>query len=206
KDRKIQVLLNHRIAEADVRDRQIRRIMVEKVPADWANAPGHPDHIEEHIPIAAQVFIDCGYEGDLMAAAKVSYTVGREAVAKYGEPLNGIRAVTPKHQFGVPVDPYRKPGDASSGLIPLIQEGDGGTPGEGDHRVQTYNFRLCLTQDKAKWRPPQQAQNYDAGQFELMARYLAALTDAKKPINLGMLMKIDRLPGGKTDINNNGAV
>jgi hypothetical protein len=208
KDRKIQVLLNHRIVEADVRDRHIRRIMVEKVPTDWANAPGHPDHIEEHIPIAAQFFIDCGYEGDLMAAAKVSYTVGREAVAKYGEPLNGIRPETPKHQFGVPVDPYRKPGDAGSGLIPLIQEGDGGTPGEGDHRVQTYNFRLCLTQDKTKWHAPkpQKTQSPDPAEFEVMARYLAALTEAKKPISLGMLMKIDRLPGGKTDINNNGAI
>ncbi|MBI3876546.1 MAG: FAD-dependent oxidoreductase, partial [Verrucomicrobia bacterium] len=63
----------------------------------------------------AKMFIDATYEGDLMAKAKVSYHVGREANATYGETLNGIRAETPKHQFTVPVDPYVKPGDASSG-------------------------------------------------------------------------------------------
>src|SRR5947208_11203640 len=47
----------------------------------------------------AKIFIDCSYEGDLMAKAKVSYHVGREAHSTYGETLNGIRAQTPKHQF-----------------------------------------------------------------------------------------------------------
>src|SRR5438874_5503875 len=93
----------------------------------------------------AKIFIDCTYEGDLMAAAKVSYHVGREANSKYGETLNGIRAQTPKHQFTVKVDPYVKPGDPSSGLLPFIQPGDGGRPGDGDKRVQTYNYRLCFT-------------------------------------------------------------
>ena len=77
------------------------------------------------------MFIDATYEGDLMAKAGVSYTVGREGNAKYNETLNGIRAETPKHQFTVPVDPYRKPGDPDSGLLPFIQPGDGGTPGRG---------------------------------------------------------------------------
>src|SRR6266699_1488866 len=91
----------------------------------------------------ARMFIDATYEGDLMAKAGVSYFVGREANSQYGETLSGIRAETPKHQFIVPVDPYRKPGDPNSGPLPFIQPGDGGNPGEGDHRVQTYNFRLC---------------------------------------------------------------
>jgi predicted flavoprotein YhiN len=37
-----------------------------------------------------RVFIDATYEGDLMAAAGVSYTVGREANETYGETLNGV--------------------------------------------------------------------------------------------------------------------
>lgn len=203
---KIRVLLNHRIAEADVKDATLRRIMVERVPAGPRNEPGHPDHVEEHLPIEAAMFIDCGYEGDLMAAAKVSYTVGREAAAQYGEPLNGIRPQTPKHQFLAPTDPYKKPGDPSSGLLPLIQEGDGGTPGAADKRVQTYNFRLCLTKDKANQVPIGRPLGYDPSRFEILARYLEAQTAAKKPISLGMLMKIDLMPNGKTDINNNGAV
>jgi hypothetical protein len=62
----------------------------------------------------ARVFIDASYEGDLMAGAGVSYFVGREANGVYHETLDGIRAVTPKHQFSVAVDPYVRPGDASS--------------------------------------------------------------------------------------------
>ena len=64
----------------------------------------------------ARMFIDATYEGDLMAKAGVSYTVGREANSQYGETLNGVRAETPKHQFTVPVDPYRKPGDPAQRL------------------------------------------------------------------------------------------
>ena len=101
----------------------------------------------------AAMFIDATYEGDLMAKAGVSYTVGREANSKYNETLNGVRAETPKHQFTVPVDPYLKPGDPGSGLLPFIQTGDGGTPGEGDACVQAYNFRLCYTQDPANRLP-----------------------------------------------------
>ena len=59
--------------------------------------------------------------GDLMARAGVSYAVGREPVSRYREPLNGICAQTPFHQFEVPVDPYVHPGDPSSGLLPLIK-------------------------------------------------------------------------------------
>src|SRR5580693_6120066 len=64
----------------------------------------------------ARVFIDASYEGDLMAKAGVSYFVGREANAVCHETLDGIRAVTPKHQFTVAVDPYLRSGDPSSGL------------------------------------------------------------------------------------------
>ena len=69
----------------------------------------------------AKVFIDCSYEGDLMAKAGVSYLVGREANERFGETLNGIRAKTPAHQFLVSVDPYREPGKPESGLLPFVQ-------------------------------------------------------------------------------------
>src|SRR5262249_26131062 len=109
----------------------------------------------------ARMFIDATYEGDLMAEAKVSYHVGREATATYGETLNGIRAETPKHQFLVAVDPYVKPGDPSSGLLPFIQSGDGGRPGAGDQRVQTYNYRLCFTTNAANRLPLVPPPGYD---------------------------------------------
>ena len=59
---------------------------------------------------AGKMFIDATYEGDLMAAAGVSYTVGREANSKYGETINGIQAArTVSHQFAGKIDPYVVP-------------------------------------------------------------------------------------------------
>lgn len=153
--------------------------------------------------LRAKVFIDTSYEGDLMAKAGVSYFVGREANATYHETLDGIRGQTPKHQFTVAVDPYRRPGDPASGLLPGIQA-EAGTPGDGDRSVQAYNFRLCLTQNptnKISILPP---KNYDAAQYEILARYLEALEAAPKKMRLGDLMHIQPMPNEKTDINNNG--
>ena len=36
-----------------------------------------------------RVFIDCTYEGDLMASSGISYFIGRESNDKYGESLSG---------------------------------------------------------------------------------------------------------------------
>ncbi len=153
----------------------------------------------------ARMFIDASYEGDLMAKAGVSYHVGREANAQYSETLNGVRAETPKHQFLVLVDPYVKPGDPASGLLPFIQPGDGGRPGAGDRCVQTYNFRLCLTQNpenKMSWEKP---APYDEKKYELLARLLEAHVAAGKPLRVGQLMNPVMVPNGKADVNNNGA-
>ena len=152
----------------------------------------------------AQVFIDASYEGDLMARATVTYVVGREANSRYEETLNGVRANTPKHQFDVDVSPYLKAGDTNSGLLPLIQPGGGGIPGEGDRAIQAYNFRLCLTRSPANRRPIEPPADYDATRFELLARYLEALAARGFSPKLGDLMHIQAMPNGKTDINNNG--
>lgn len=152
----------------------------------------------------AKMFIDCTYEGDLMAKAGVSYHVGREANATYGETLNGICANTPKHQFTVPVDPYVKPGEPGSGLLPFIQPGDGGAPGDGDKRVQTYNYRLCFTTNAANRGTVAPPSNYDAGKYELLARYLEALVAAGRTPKLAEFWNPIWLPNQKTDINNNG--
>jgi hypothetical protein len=152
----------------------------------------------------AQMFIDATYEGDLMAKAGVSYTVGREGNTKYNETLNGIRAETPKHQFTVAVDPYLKPGDPASGLLPFIQSSDGGKPGEGDACVQAYNFRLCYTQDPANRLPHKKPAKYAPAKYELLARYLEALVAAGHKPQLKAFWNPIWMPNGKTDINNNG--
>lgn len=161
--------------------------------------------MEDGKRFAAKMFIDASYEGDLMARAGVEYALGRESNSVYGETLNGIRAITPKHQFIVNVDPYVVPGDPSSGLLPNIQDAPWGNPGDGDRSVQAYNFRLCLTQNPTNKMPIDPPDNYDPAQYELLARYLQALAAAGKTPHLDQLMDIQPMPNGKTDINNNGA-
>ncbi len=146
-----------------------------------------------------RMFIDATYEGDLMASAGVSFTVGREANRVYGETLNGVqteRAVS--HQFEHPVDPYKVPGDPASGLAPRIHGGSPGEDGEGDHRVQAYCFRMCLTTVPENRVPFAKPDGYDPFQYELLARYLQTGWD-------GVFRKFDPAPNWKTDTNNHGA-
>ena len=152
----------------------------------------------------ARMFIDATYEGDLMAKAGVSYSVGREANAKYNETLNGICAETPKHQFAVAVDPYVKAGNSNSGLLPFVQSDAPGTPGRADRSVQAYNFRLCYTQDPANRLPHSAPPKYDPAKFELLACYLQALVTAGHKPKLDDFWHPVWMPNGKTDINNNG--
>lgn len=152
----------------------------------------------------AKMFIDATYEGDLMAKAGVRYLVGREANARFGETLNGIRAETPKHQFLVPVDPFVKLGDPVSGLLPFVQDVPAGVPGVGDPSVQAYNFRLCLTKNPANKRPIDPPPGYDPKRYELLGRYFDALAGAGKSVTINNFMKIDMVTPEKTDINNNG--
>jgi hypothetical protein len=201
----IDVRREYRIVSADRQGKHLKRIVIEHAPADEYNA--RADHGDGHLlTVEAKEFIDASYEGDLLAAAKVSCTVGRESTGQYGESLNGIRDVTPKHQFIVKVDPFVIPGDASSGLLPLMKEMTIGQPGDADYRVQAYNFRICLTSvdsDRLPFTPP---PGYDPKQFELLARYIQALQAAGKSLNQQSFLDWHVLPGKKTDINNNGAI
>jgi hypothetical protein len=149
--------------------------------------------------IRGKMFIDATYEGDLLAAAGVSYTVGRESNATYGETLNGIQvAHSVHHQFIRPVDGYRKPGDPASGVLPGINEGPG-IDGEADHRVQAYNFRICMTDSRENQVPFAKPASYDELQYELLFRNFEA-GDPRVPLSIIMM------PNRKTDVNNNFAV
>ena len=154
----------------------------------------------------AKVFIDASYEGDLMAKAGVRYHVGREGNSVYGETLNGIRPRTPKNQIGGSIDPYVIPGDPASGLIPLIQPGDGGTPGGGDYRVQAYNFRLCFTDvpdNRMTLAPP---ANYDPDRYELAARRADAIIAAGATPKMSNFCTLRWMPNRKTDFNNGSGI
>lgn len=153
----------------------------------------------------ARMFIDATYEGDLMAMAGVSFTLGRESVAQYGESLNGIRANTPAHQFTVNVDPYIVPGNPASGLLPYIQPGNGGIPEDADARMQAYNYRMCLTNNAANRIPITAPPGYSEANYELLGRLIDARIAAGNSLTLGSFMNVSTMPNSKTDINNNGA-
>lgn len=146
-----------------------------------------------------RMFIDATYEGDLMASAGVSYTVGREGNDKYGETLNGVQTKRARsHHFSKPIDPYVVAGDPTSGLLPRIHGESPGKEGSGDHRVQAYCFRTCLTKHDDNRAPFPKPRGYDAWQYELLLRYLQAG-------GRGVFKKFDPIPNHKTDTNNHGA-
>ncbi len=149
---------------------------------------------------SGKVFIDATYEGDLMAAAGVSYHVGREANSVYGETLNGNEPGQAKfHQLHKGIDPYVKPGDPTSGLLPCVEPYDPNfKPGDGDARVQAYCFRMCLTDNPANRIPFKKPEGYDEKDYELMFRHLAL-----GPLDRnGMPWINSKMPNCKTDTNN----
>ena len=146
----------------------------------------------------AKMFIDAGYEGDLMALAGVSFKVGRESNDTYGETLNGVQTVkTVKHQFIYPVDPYVIPGDPASGLLARISAEKPLEDGSEDHRLQAYNYRMCLTQVPENRIPFFRPDHYDSTQYELMLRVLESGWNE-------VFRKFDPIPNKKTDTNNHG--
>lgn len=143
-----------------------------------------------------KVFIDATYEGDLMAAAKVSYTVGREANAQYGETLDGVQTKHARsHQLKPGIDPYVKKGDPSSGLLPHIDPKGPGEEGGKDLRVQAYCYRMCLTDVPENRVPFWKPEGYNELWYELLFRNFEAGERGAPWINSAM-------PNHKTDTNN----
>ena len=146
-----------------------------------------------------KMFIDATYEGDLLAAAGVSYHVGREAGRIYDEKWNGIQVgvLHHGHWFKKPVSPYIVPGDPASGLLPRISPDPPGEKGEGDKRVQAYCYRMCLTNHDPNRVPFPKPKNYDPKQYELLLRVFD--TGWRETFD-----KFDPIPNHKTDTNNHG--
>lgn len=153
-----------------------------------------------------RVFIDATYEGDLMAMAGVSYTVGREANTQYGETINGIQkpATNPRAgKFTVSIDPFRVAGDPKSGSLPyLLQPETLGKIGSADRRIQSYNYRVCLTDVPKNRRPIEPPDDYDPAHYELLARWTEVRLASGEELTLRSFLKYDPLQNGKYDFNN----
>ena len=185
----VEVLYGHRIVDAKKQGASITSINVESV-----------ENLAQTKSIAAKVFIDCSYEGDLMARAGVTYVVGREDNKTYGEDHNGVQ-MQHLHQFVDNVDPYIEKGNPASGLLWGISDAALAPTGSGDNMVQAYNYRICLTSDKENMLPIEKPANYDASRYELLLRII----EAQKLYALNNYFIISPMPNNKTDINNRGA-
>lgn len=168
---------------------------------------------ENEARFPAQVFVDATYEGDLMAQAKVSFTWGREGWEEYNEPLAGVVGpadTSAGHRFLMPISAY----DESGKLLPEISSEGRGDVGAGDKKVQAYNFRMCLTMEKDNQVPFPEPSHYNRRRYALLGRLIHALTDAQSSAprfsefqrggRRSDLVKLDLMPNGKTDVNNNG--
>jgi hypothetical protein len=150
----------------------------------------------------AAAFVDATYEGDLMAAAGVSYHVGRESTSTYDEKWNGVQVgvLHHGHHFGVlkkGISPFIVPDDPKSGLLPRVSADPPGEYGAGDHRVQAYCFRMCLTSHPENRVPFPKPEGYDPKQYELLRRVFEA--GWRETFH-----KFDPIPNLKTDTNNHG--
>jgi hypothetical protein len=173
----VKVIRGHRLKERDGVSKDGNRIV--KL------------HFENGAEVEAKVFIDATYEGDLLAFAGISYTVGREGNAKYNETKNGTRTDTKHGQFDKRIAPYLVPDHPTSGLVFGVQDGAIGVQGEPDESIQAYCFRLCLTKNPANRIAIEKPANYDSSHYELQRRYIAA-GGVISPPGAG-------LPNGKTD-------
>ncbi len=148
------------------------------------------------------MFIDATYEGDLLAAAGVSYATGRESKDQYGEKWNGVQTgvLHHRHHFGAvnePISPYVTPSDPSSGVLPRISTEDPGEYGAADDKIQAYCFRMCLSRHPENHVPFPKPEGYDPNQYTLYARIFDAGWRET-------FAKFDPIPNLKTDTNNHG--
>jgi len=193
-------IFNEMVAEAGVELVEGRLDLEEGAIMDGQRITGI--RLEDGREIGGRMFIDASYEGDLMAAAGVSFTVGREANAKYDEKSNAI--TLPVHSNNLPdgIDPYRVMGDPGSGLLPGVNPYDEADVGKGDHRLQAFCFRMCLTDAPDNLVPIEKPEGYDEADYEILFRAL----DAGHRGQWGQFYKFSAMPNRKTDSNNNGGI
>lgn len=144
--------------------------------------------------IAAKVFIDATYEGDLFAAAGAPFRVGRESRKEFHEPHAGVVYFDYQNQQFLP-----------------------GSTGVGDDRIPAYTYRLCLTTDPdnavplVEPPPDYDRKNYLGYFDDLQAGRLAGPKNFKpgrgyNPDHFNTLVRalsVTPLPNHKTDVNIN---
>ena len=161
----IEVIHDHRLGKVAMDGLSIGSITLDYAPVDETGCPIPEPERANARSVRARVFLDCTYEGDLMAMSKVSYTWGREARERYGESLAGVRPSL----WVYDIDPYIEPGNPGSGLLPFVQDRKIGSLGSADKLMMGYCFRYKFDMGGAGIPVPD-AADYDAAEFELFRR------------------------------------
>lgn len=157
---------------------------------------------KEKLVLQADVFIDCSYEGDLMAQSGVSYTYGRESSVQYQEDLAGVRPERAYYIFKYNIKAYGDDGN----LLPEISSLSINMPGEKDKKVPAYNYRLCLTDDPQNQIPFSAPPGYNPHRYQILLDWLNAIkeNENQRDILISDVLFLGLLPGNKADANNSG--
>eukprot|EP01084_Bolivina_argentea_P048560 89457_1 len=147
-----------------------------------------------------KIYIDASYEGDLFGISDgISYTLGRESNSEYNETLNGRSIPNGKNNFAFYVNPY----DNNGNLLPLIQQYDNEIKGQSDKRIESMNYRLCVTKNSANRIPFSKPNSYNANRWELLRRQYKI-----EPVTSNGIPSCNRgaIPNNKYDCNNCGSI
>jgi hypothetical protein len=161
----VEILYEHRVASVTKAGASITSLVLDYAPPDRFGCPIAQPKTASAVTVNARMFIDCSYEGDLMAKSGVTYTFGRESRDHYGENLAGVRPSLAVYD----IDPYVKPGDSRSGLLPLLQDYTPGPIGSADKLTMGYGFRWKFTLEKNQI-PIEPPDDYDPFTFEIYRR------------------------------------
>ena len=161
----VEILYEHRVASVTKTGSTITSLVLDYAPPDRFGCPIAQPKSTSAVTVNARMFIDCSYEGDLMAKSGVTYTFGRESRDHYGENLAGVRPPLAVYD----IDPYVVPGDPRSGLLPLLQDYIPGPIGSADKLTMGYGFRWKFTLEKNQI-PIEPPDDYDPFTFEIYRR------------------------------------
>lgn len=172
-DAGIPVRFEYRVGSVMKEDGRIRSVTFDYAPFDELACPPAEAERAGALTVRAKVFIDAGYDGELLARAGVSYRVGREPEAAFDEQYAGVQP--PMEQ--APIDPFVTPGDPDSGLLKWVEDDHGKPVGAGDQYTQAYNYRYYTTSDPKHRLPITPPAEYSPQDYELVGRYVAHLSE-----------------------------
>lgn len=160
---RIRLILSHELKRTQVRgDRLISMALEDRTRSG------------REVEVAARVFIDATYEGDLAAMAGAPFRTGRESRAEYGEPHAG--RIYMKFRESTPLP---------------------GSTGEADNATQAFCFRFHVTNDPAKRVTIEKPAGYNRADYHFV------LDDIRsgKVKAFRQVIQVYPMPNGRFELN-----